>query len=52
MPTKYKRINLTVPDDLYERLQAYKEQNCIYRDATACLFLLTQSLNEFEKKGN
>lgn len=51
MPTKFKRINLTIPDVLYERLQTYKDRNGICRDATACLSLLTQRLNEYEKKG-
>lgn len=52
MPSNLKRINLCIPDALYQRLQVYKEQNGIARDATACLSLLTQRLNEYEKRGH
>ncbi|WP_130868381.1 hypothetical protein [Intestinimonas massiliensis (ex Afouda et al. 2020)] len=45
MPSDKKRINLTVPDPLYERLQQFKEKNGIVNDATACLQLITQQLN-------
>lgn len=48
MPTDKKRINLTIPDPLYERLQAYKERVGILSDATACLQLVTQQLNAQE----
>ena len=27
MPSDKKRINLTIPDEIYERLQAYKNRN-------------------------
>ena len=40
MPSDKKRINLTVPDDVYELLQKYKKNACISNDATACLQLI------------
>lgn len=49
MPSDKKRINLTIPDGLYERLQAYKTKNGIMNDATACLQLITQQLNGQEQ---
>lgn len=44
MPSDKKRINLTVPDDVYELLQKYKKNACISNDATACLQLIIQQL--------
>ena len=44
MPSDKKRINLTVPDDVYELLQEYKKNACISNDATACLQLIIQQL--------
>lgn len=49
MPSDKKRINLTIPDALYERLQAYKTKNGIMNDATACLQLITQQLKGQEQ---
>lgn len=49
MPSTKKRINLTVPDSLYQRLQQYKEQNGMSCDATACLQLITKQLNSEEE---
>lgn len=48
MPTIKKRINLTIPDSVYEQLQAYKEMNCILSDASACLQLIVQRLKVLE----
>lgn len=48
MPSDKKRINLTVPDNVYARLQTYKEENGIASDATACLQLIVQQLNGLE----
>lgn len=45
MPSDKKRINLTVPDAVYERLQAYKEKNGLTNDATVCLQLIVRQLN-------
>ncbi len=44
MPSDKKRINLTVPDDVYALLQDYKKSACISNDATACLQLIIQQL--------
>lgn len=48
MPSDKKRINLTVPDGIYEKLQMYKEENGISNDATACLQLIVQQLKSQE----
>ena len=44
MPSTNKRINLTVPDELYQRLKAYMAENGFTSDATACLQLITKQL--------
>ena len=49
MPSIKKRINLTVPDDLYEKLQQYKERYGIENDASACIQLITQQLRSLEQ---
>ena len=49
MPTTKKRINLSIPDEVYERLQLYKEKNGITSDATACLQLIIRQLNGLEQ---
>lgn len=49
MPTEKKRINLTIPDQIYQRLLAYKEKYGVSSDATACLQLITQQLNAQEE---
>lgn len=48
MPSEKKRINLTIPDEVYERLQAYKNESGIVNDATACLQLIVQQLKAYE----
>lgn len=48
MPSTKKRINLTVSDNIYERLQEYKYENGLESDATACLQLIVQQLNHRE----
>ena len=45
MPTTNKRINLTIPDNIYERLLAYKQKNGITSDASACLQLIVRQLD-------
>ena len=45
MPSKNKRINLTVPDKLYQRILRYEEENGFTSDATACLQLILKQLN-------
>lgn len=49
MPTIKKRINLTIPDDVYDRLQTYKLKYGLSSDATACLQLIVQQLNGLER---
>lgn len=48
MPSTKKRINLTVPDEIYMRIQEYKIKNGLANDATACLQLIVQQLNSQE----
>lgn len=48
MPTTNKRINLTVPDVLYEKIQAYKGENGIQSDASACIQLISAQLRSLE----
>ena len=45
MPSRNKRVNLTVPDHLYKELQQYKEDHGILNDAAACLQLMVQRLH-------
>ncbi len=49
MPSTKKRINLTIPDAVYERLQVFKDNNGISNDATACLQLIVQQLKAQEE---
>lgn len=49
MPTDKKRVNLTIPDALYDRLSAYKKKNGITSDAGACLQLITRQLDNLEQ---
>lgn len=49
MPSDKKRVNLTIPDELYARLQAYKDEQGISSDASACLQLIVQQLNGLEQ---
>lgn len=48
MPSDKKRVNLTIPDDVYERLQSYKQRMGITNDATACYQLIIQQLKSQE----
>jgi len=48
MPSEKKRINLTVPDDLYEKLQDYKRKTYVTSDAAACLQLIAKQLEGWE----
>lgn len=49
MPSIHKRINLTVPDDIYQRIQQYKQKNGCSNDAGACLQIIVQHLNNLEE---
>lgn len=48
MPSTKKRINLTVPESIYDKIQVYKEENGLASDATACLQLVVQQLKAQE----
>lgn len=48
MPSDKKRINLTVTDELYARIQEYKKEHGVSGDASACLQLIVQQLNNLE----
>lgn len=49
MPTDKKRVNLTLPDAVYERIVAYKTKNGITSDASACLQLITRQLDAMDQ---
>lgn len=48
MPTKNKRVNLTIPDVLYEKILEFKEENGISSDASACIQLINAQLRSLE----
>lgn len=48
MPTTNKRINITVPPHIWERINNYKEKNGISSDAAACLQLIVRQLDGIE----
>ena len=48
MPTTNKRINLTVPEHIYTRIESYKNKNGIASDAAACLQLIVRQLDGME----
>ena len=48
MPTKNKRINLTVPEPLYEKIVAFREEAGITSDASACIQLISAQLKGLE----
>ena len=48
MPTKNKRINLTIPEDLYEEIQKFKQEYFIASDSSACLQLIKGRLKGLE----
>jgi predicted CopG family antitoxin len=48
MPTTNKRVNLTLTDEVYEKLQEFKKKNGLISDATACLQLVVKQLQAQE----
>ena len=48
MPTAKKRINLSLPEEVYERLAKYKKKNGITSDAGACLQLIVRQLDALD----
>ena len=49
MPTEKKRVNLTIPEDVYERIAAFKKKNSIPSDAGACLMLIQRQLDSIDQ---
>lgn len=49
MPTDKKRVNITIPEDVYDRLQAYRVKYAISTDAGACLQLIVRQLDSIER---
>lgn len=45
MPTTNKRINLTIPTAVYERILSYKQKNGISSDAASCMQLIVLQLD-------
>lgn len=45
MPSTKKRINLTVPDELYIAIKAYMQEKGLHCFATACLSIIHQYLD-------
>lgn len=44
LPSSNKRVNLTIPPDLYERLQAFIKDNGYLSVSGACLHLIIKEL--------
>lgn len=49
MPTTKKRVNLTITDELYDRILRYKKKNGVTSDASACLQLISLQLDSVEQ---
>ena len=49
MPTTNKRINITVPEQLYKRIEAYKFKNGVSSDAAACVQLIVRQLDGLDQ---
>lgn len=49
MPTDKKRVNLSIPEEVYEKLLVYKRKNGISSDAGACLQLIVRQLDAVEQ---
>lgn len=49
MPTVKKRVNLALSDEVYERLQKYREKNGISSDAGACVMLIVRQLDAIDE---
>lgn len=45
MPTTKKRVNLALSDEVYGKLQQYKERYGITSDAGACVMLIVRQLD-------
>ena len=49
MPTEKKRVNLTIPEDVYERIANFRKKNSIPSDAGACLQLIQRQLDSIDQ---
>lgn len=47
MPSKLRRINLTVPDDMYAAIQSYAEDNGLQANSVACMSLIQRALASY-----
>lgn len=45
MPTTKKRVNLALSEEVYDKLQQYKERYGITSDAGACVMLIVRQLD-------
>ncbi len=48
MPSINKRINLTVPPEIYDRIKQYMVENGELSDAGACLHMIVKQLNAYD----
>lgn len=49
MPTQLRRINLTVPDDMYADIKQYASENGIHANAVACMSLVQRALASYKE---
>lgn len=49
MPTDKKRVNLTIPEDVYDRIVNFRKKNSIASDAGACLQLIQRQLDSIDQ---
>lgn len=49
MPTEKKRVNLTIPEEVYERIANFRKKNSIPSDAGACLMLIQRQLDSIDQ---
>ncbi len=47
MPSVLRRINLTVPDDIYREIKAYAADNGIQANSVACMSLIQRALASY-----
>lgn len=49
MPSSNRRMNLAIPEDLYQKILTYKEANCMPTAASACIQLMRLQLRSIEQ---
>lgn len=52
MPSKLRRINLTVPDDLYAAIKQYASENGMQANSVACMSLVQRALASYKEGQN